>query len=414
MMHLIDFNKKADHFWIIGGGLMQVPLINEARKLGLKIIVSDKDPKCVCASSADIFFPIDTIDIQSHVDKALYLKSLGMKIKGVLAAGIDAPITMAVTARVLGLPGVDPEIAYTVHNKALFRLKMKELGYPVPKFAVISSEKEAPSCAKKIGFPLIVKNTDSSGSRGTKIFRKPDIEGLKKIAKQAIKVSKSKTAIMEELWEGPEQTVEMIFDAKGNPHRCFITDRHFDLSKGFAIETGLRQPTALSKKVQDQLYTMVERFAKDLGIKIGSAKADTMVTKNGPRFIEFTVRLSGGFDSQYLVPAATGKNVLKAIILTSLGKTFSLSLLKDNKGRIGVTGSIWPSAGKITRISGLDKASRIPGIEKIIMRYKVGDKIEPYIDCTKRVCFIIATGKDEKAALKTLKQAQDTIDLGVK
>ena len=34
----------------------------------------------------------------------------------------------------------------------------------------------------------------------------------------------------------------------------------------------------------------------------------------------------------------------------------------------------------------------MPGFENIFFRYGVGDYINDYIDCTKRVCFIICSG----------------------
>ncbi len=388
--------------------------MREAHKLGLKCIVSDKNPDCICSKDADLFFPIDTVDVQGHINKALNLAANGVKINGVLAAGIDAPVTMAVLARTLGLPGVDPKIAYIVHNKALLRKKMKELGYPVPKFITLNGPEEAEYAVRKIGLPFIVKNTDSSGSRGTRMFRTRNIPAIKKAITLAVSVSRSKQALIEELWEGPEQTVEVLIDAKGRPQRCFITDRHFDFSRGYAIETGLRQPTSLPPKKQEELYSMIEKFARDMGVSIGAAKGDTMYTKDGPRIIEFTVRLSGGFDSQYLVPAATGKNVLKAAILTALGRTFDPKvLLKDRKKRIGVTGSLWPKPGIIKKIEGIEKAEKIKGIEKIVFRHKPGDRIDPYIDCAKRVCFIIATGKDQSSARKTLESAISAIKVEV-
>ena len=411
-----EINRRSKYFWIIGGGLMQVPLLSEAKKLGLKCIMTDKNPNCVCAKDADLFFPIDTIDVMGHVIQGLNLLADGIKINGVLAAGMDAPLTMAVLARVLALPGVEPEIAYIVHNKALLRRRMKELGYSTPKFTTLTSANEfdIENAIKKVGFPLIVKNTDSSGSRGTTIIKKNNKDALINAVRSAISVSRSRTALIEELWEGPEQTVEVIIGPDGKPNRCFITDRFFDLSKGFALETGLRNPSALSTKQQDELYKLTENFAKDLGVKIGSAKADTMYTKDGPRLIEFTVRLSGGFDSQYLVPAATGKNVLKASILTALGKKFNAKeLLTNRKNKVGLTGSIWPKPGRIKTISGLEEARNLPGVERIIFRYKIGDKIEEYKDCTKRVCFVIVTGKNEQEAKNKLGKALNTIKVEV-
>lgn len=376
---------------------MQVPVVEEAHALGLRAICSDRDAKCDCANLSDIFLEIDTHDIAGHIRAARSLRAQGIRIDGVLAAGIDAPETMARLAADLGLPGVSPEIAHLVNNKALFREKLAEMGVPVPRFARIR-ERDLPkvaSIAATVGYPLIVKNTDSSGSRGARILYSPDDAVLIASAHESIAVSRSRSALIESFWDGPEQTVETLFDADGRFHRCFITDRAFDKSDGFALEVGLRHPSTVPLDVQEEMYSLAESVARSLGITTGAAKYDFILTPEGPRIIEMTVRLSGGFDSQYVVPSATGKNVIRAAILTALGELFTPDLLHDHRGRVSLSRSLWPTPGRITQISGLEEARDLPGVEQIIMRAAVGDVVEPYVDCTKRTCFIIVSGRDE-------------------
>jgi biotin carboxylase len=408
-------NDKG-YFWIIGGGQMQVPLIEEVSLLGMRSIVTDLNPRCVCSSLADKFFALDIFDIQGHLRLADQLIKENIKIRGVLAAGIDAPETMARLAQHLQLPGTKPEIAQLVHHKANFRKRLEELGYPVPKYISFSREqlKELPILADSIGYPLIIKNTDSSGSRGTRIFRETNPFLMQEVAQTAITVSRSGAALIESCWEGSEHTVETLFDVSGQFHPCFITDRNFEKSGGYAMETGLRHPSTLPEATQQEMYAIAYSVATDLGVTIGAAKFDFMVTPAGPRIIEMTVRLSGGYDCQYLVPAATGKAVLRAAILTAIGESFDPELLTDRLNRVGVTGSLWPEPGRITTISGDDEARKLPGIQQIFFRYVPGDIIEPYVDCTRRVCFIIATGADEDEALRNLYRAQETIKIQVK
>ena len=168
---------------------------------------------------------------------------------------------------------------------------------------------------------------------------------------------------------------------------------------------------SLSQKHQKQMYRLAKKVAIDLGIRIGAAKYDMMLTEKGPRILEMTCRLSGGFDSQYLVPAATGKNVLKAAILISLGKPFPKNLLIDKKHKVGVTASVWPSPGKISSIKGLNKAKKISGYENIFFRYTKGDIVEPYVDSTKRVCWIVATGRTINEAEESLDKIKKTIQI---
>ena len=380
-------------FWVIGGGLLQVPLIKEVRALGLGVIVTDGNPNCVCSSLADQFKTLDIFDIPGHLNWAKELKNIGYHIEGVLAAGIDAPETMAELCQYLELPAVSPEIARLVNNKDQFRQKMGDLGLPRPRFAIVTSDdlSRVFDIARDVGYPLIVKNSNSSGSRGTKIFREEHPE-LLEIAKSAIAVSRSGIALIESLWEGSEHTVETIFDCEGRFHRCFITDRLFDKSDGYPLETGLVHPSLLALDVQEDMYQLAELVARSIGISVGAAKYDMIMTHDGPRIIEMTVRLSGGFYCQYLVPVATGKNILKAAVLTSLNRKFNADLLFDTKRRVALSESVWPQPGIISQINGVEQIKELPGYEYLFLRCAVGDRIQDYVDCTKRVCFLIVSG----------------------
>ena len=108
---------KENYLWVIGGGVLQVPLINEAKKIGLKVIATDGSSDCACSQYADIFSPIDIFDIEKHIEFSNDLIKKGISINGVLAAGIDAPETMARLAEHIGLPGVSSEIAHLVNHK---------------------------------------------------------------------------------------------------------------------------------------------------------------------------------------------------------------------------------------------------------------------------------------------------------
>ena len=65
--------KLLKYIWIIGGGQLQIPLIEEAKKLGYSTIVTDINPNCVCSDIADIFKNVDIFDIESNI--SLYERS---------------------------------------------------------------------------------------------------------------------------------------------------------------------------------------------------------------------------------------------------------------------------------------------------------------------------------------------------
>ncbi len=407
--------NKEKVLWIIGGGQLQVPLIAEARKLGLKVMITDKNPNCLCKNLGDYFYDVDIFDIDANLKLLSKLLVSNINLAGILAAGIDANVTGAILAKSAGLPGVDPKASLITHNKALFRKFLTDNNLPCPKWEEVETEHQLKKAINRIGFPLIIKNIDSSASRGiTKFFSKPKKKEFIEAFQGAKKVSSTHTALVEELLEGEEQTVETIFDVNGKFWPCFITDRIFDKKSQWATELGLRHPTKLPRSVQKKLYKLVEQTANKLGVTIGAAKADTMVTRRGPIIIEMTTRLSGGFDCQYLVPAATGKNILRAAILTAIGSPFSPELLEDKKHKVGLTASIWPKPGRVVAIEGAEEARKIPGLENIFFRYNIGDVVEPYIDSAKRACFVIVTGEDELSARKSLQEVLKTIKITTK
>ena len=124
-----------------------------------------------------------------------------------------------------------------------------------------------------------------------------------------------------------------------------------------------------------------------------------------------TTRLSGGFDCQYLVPAATGKNIIKAAMLTSLGEKFNKELLMNKYSKVGMTSSVWPKPGKIKKIT--YKKIKLSKDEylKVFFTKKKNDLIYNYKNCADRACFIIAASINEKSTSHLIKKAKKNIDI---
>src|SRR3989344_1178306 len=280
-------NQKNKVLWVIGGGQLQIPLIYEAKKLGLATLVTDRNNNCVAKDFADYFFPVDIFDIPGSLKLLFQLRQDKINIVGVLAAGIDANIPASIIAKVAGLPGVLPQAAYLTHNKHVFRRFLDEHNLPAPKWAEVTTIQELKKSLKRIGIPFIIKNIDNSASRGMKkFFSLPTDQQLVTALEDAKVNSSTKTALVEELLYGKEQTVETLYDINGVFHPCFITDREFDAKNEWAVETGLRHPTSLSPTIQKKLYQVTKKTADILGITIGAAKVDMILTKNGPVILE--------------------------------------------------------------------------------------------------------------------------------
>ncbi len=405
-----------NYIWILGGGKMQYYNILEAKNLGYKTLITDVNKSCYCKSKANLFYNVDIFDINSNLKLLSKLKKK-IKIKSIFIGGIDCTITAATLAEKLSLVTSGTKIANITNNKFLFRKflhKNKFINFPFLKIKRFDDKTEK-IIENKIGYPYIVKNTDNSASRGMEIIKKKvGKKKLKNIILKAIEASRCGYCTVEKYFVGTEHTVETIFDINGQFHPCFITDRYFDHDTGKALETGLRNPTKLSTKLQKRIFEYTKKISKKIGIKVGPAKFDILISNNKLIVLEMTTRLSGGYDCQILVPAATGKNIIRASMLTSLGKEFNKDLLKPKFNKVAYSSSLWPKPGKIININFKKPQINKNEYLKVIFNKKKGEIIADYQNCADRTCFIIASSANETKAKKLIGKAKRSIKITTK
>jgi len=150
---------------IIGGGLLQQPVIHTAKKMGLQVIVTDYNVDAVGMKDADIPLVISTRDIDGSVRVAKAQHEM-TPISGVLTVGTDASMTVAAVANALNLPGNKFEDAEAATNKIKMRMRFNEFGVPSPAFLPVWSLSDAKKACKILGFPLVIKPSDNMGARG--------------------------------------------------------------------------------------------------------------------------------------------------------------------------------------------------------------------------------------------------------
>src|SRR3990172_6281501 len=103
-----------DPILIIGGGLLQVPAVEAAHSLGLRAIVTDRNPDAPAMRIADEAHVGDIYDIPNHVKLGLKLRN---RLAGIFTEGADCEVTVASVAASLGLPGVSVEATMNCKNK---------------------------------------------------------------------------------------------------------------------------------------------------------------------------------------------------------------------------------------------------------------------------------------------------------
>lgn len=382
---------------VVSGGVMQIPAIQAAHDLGLEAILTDRDPGAPALAKADEAHVVDIFDADGHVALARRLQET-WDLRGVFCQGADVEVTVASVAAALGLPGIPVEAARRTKNKALMRAAFDEAGVVNPRWVEVRDERDATRAVEVVGMPCFVKALDNSASRGTS--RVDTVDELLPAVRHAMSNSTTGTALVEECYVGPEQSVEIIFDAEGRVHRLNIVDRLFSYEGGWALELGHVNPTRLSPADQDALFTLAETAAKACGVGFGVFKSDTILTADGPRILEVASRLSGGFDAQVTTPLATGRNFIRAAMRLAVGMPFDQADITYSRHAYAAAWAALPEPGRVVSIDNVETVKGLDGVHDVFLRTSPGEVIEPYIDCGARPAFVVADGStyDEAVA----------------
>jgi len=393
---------------VIGGGILQIWSLKKARELNLTTYLTDGSKDCFARKYADFFYQIDTKDIEGNANLALMLRKKG-KISGVYTQGTDVEYTVAYAATKSGLFSIKPKTALNCNDKYLTRLMLSKEGIDNTKFAKVETLAELRKAIKKVGLPCFVKPADNSASRG--VFRIRSLVNLDSIFKKSISsCSLARHLIVESEIKGEEFSIDTVL-YKGKLYPAGISDRMFLKKSKFAVQAASRTPSMLPESKQEEMYNLMARAAKALGVDNGAFKGDLALDRdNKVRVIELTARTSGGFDSQLRKPLSFGIDLIKATMDIALGKPLDPTDLIPKWIKWSSTVSIFPRPGKVKKITGTSDLLKIKGVSEIIMLVKSGDIIKPYTDNAKRTNYIICKADTleelklvEKKALKTLK-----------
>src|SRR5205807_185990 len=139
--------------------------------------------------------------------------------------------------------------------------------------------------------------------------------GLPDAVAQAQAASRAGTALVEELVEGPEVTVN-AFSVDGVFYPLTVTDRKIARPPAFGVALAHVWP---SRHADERAVEVARRAAEALGIENGPTYTQLRLGWDGPRVIELAARLGGGHDAE-LCSAGLGVDLNALAIAAALGE----------------------------------------------------------------------------------------------
>ena len=295
---------------IVGASYLQLPLIKKAKEMGYITHVFAWAANDVGETEADFFYPISITEVDEITEKC---REIG--ICGICSIATDlGNYTVNYVANQLGLPGNSMECAMLSTNKPLMRKAFASKADPSPRSILVDDSTDLTQL--QLNYPIIVKPTDRSGSRG--IFKLGSPDGLENAISSAISESFEKKALVEEFVEGQEYSVEGI-SYHGEHHILAITLKYTTGAPHF-IETGHMEPAPVSEEMFEKVKQIVSHALDTLKIQNSASHSEIKIDKNGNiRIIEIGSRMGGDAIGSDLVYYSTGVDYVKAVIQVACG-----------------------------------------------------------------------------------------------
>ena len=383
---------RAKSLVVLGAGPAQVGLLDAAASCGLFVTAVDRDPDAIGFELAHRRALISAED-----EPAIERLARAERVDGLIAPGIDWPVGIAarIAAR-LGLPHpIDPETAALATSKLKQRTRFAEAGVPQPRFEVV----RAVDAFAGLGFPCVVKAPDRQGQRGLSVVS--EAGDLARAVGDAVAESRSGVALVEELVDGPEVTVN-AFSIDGEFFPLTVTDRITAGPPAFGVALAHVWP---SEVADDETVAVAKRAAEAVGVRNGPTYTQIRIGPDGPRVVELAARLGGGHDAE-LCALALRIDLNRLAIKAALGERVVRPRIGRRAGGACVRFLLAPP-GVLREVTGVADAYEFQSSVRIYRR--PGHRFDELRTGADRAGAVITLGSSRREALALAEKAADSI-----
>ncbi|MBP5364978.1 MAG: ATP-grasp domain-containing protein [Bacteroidales bacterium] len=301
---------------LLGGIRYLLPVIEAAHKQGYYVITADYIPDNIAHKYSDEYVNVSIVD-----KEAVLRVAREKKIDGIMSFGVDPGVVSAsYVQNQMGLPSFGPfESVEILQNKDRFRAFLAENDFNVPQAKGYATVEDAIGDAKQWNYPVIVKPTDSAGSKG--VTRVENIEQLKDAVGYAFDKSISGHIIIEDFIEKlgcSSDTDSMSVDGK-LVFTSFCAQRFDVNATNPYTPAAYSWPSTFTKEQEDYLTSEIQRLITLLGLKTVVYNIETRIGTDGkPYIMELTPR-GGGNRLCEMLRYATGVDMITAITRAMVG-----------------------------------------------------------------------------------------------
>jgi formate-dependent phosphoribosylglycinamide formyltransferase (GAR transformylase) len=257
----------------------------------------------------------------------------------------------------------------------------------------------------------VIKPVDSSGQRGTAIFKDPLL--INDLFDNAIKYSKTGKVLVDQFIDGPEVHVTMQV-INGAVHFLALSDRITLDKTNFGIAVRHLGPSEIDDRTNEAIKSMCRQSIEAIGLKNGVVTCEVILQQEQPILMEIAIRVPGGY-LRDVAMHLSGIDLIKSTIWYSTGDYKPLEALKTEMvypavsvkfiTSLNIDGSI----DKISTIDGLEEAQKIPGVQLINFHFDKEFSVPALNTSVGRFGVIVSTGHSRNDALNATEKAFNTL-----
>ena len=316
---------KAEKLMLLGGSAQQVTAIREAGNMGYETILCDYLPDNPGQYAADHYYNISTTDREAVLNTARK-----EQIDGILAYASDpAAPTAAWVAEQMHLPGNPFHAVETLCSKHLFRLFLKSHGFNCPESFSYQNVADALKDASAFPYPVLVKPSDSSGSKGVTLLKSSD--GLQEAAEAAFSFSRAHEIIIEEYVQKSTQYLigGDLFIINGKVVLWGLMNCYRDEQINPLVPMGKSYPPFLSDVQFRLVKETLQKMVSELPIQNGAMNVELVLDQKDRVFVLDAGPRNGGNMIPELMGMIFDQDIVRMTIEAAMGKQIQL---KETEG----------------------------------------------------------------------------------
>lgn len=302
---------------ILGGTRYILPVIEAAHKMGCYVITCDYLPDNIAHKYSDEYCNISITDTDAVLEAAQK-----RKIDGIMSFACDpGVVTAAYVAEKLGLPSAGSYEAVSIlQNKRRFRNFLSENGFIVPTAKGYTSVEEALKDIDLFHWPVIVKPTDSAGSKG--VTRVDDPKKLCKSIEYALSFSHCNEFIIEDYLQQKGYSSDTdSFSVDGKLKFVSFACQRFDKdAENPYTPAAYSWPASISENHQEELTREIQRLITLLGLKNSIYNIETRECVDGKAYIMECSPRGGGNRLAEMLRYATGVDLITNSVRAAIGE----------------------------------------------------------------------------------------------